>query len=107
MGTLDTSPGTVDHYAAPFAVCEIAAHSALGLLLLARGTAMNEGLQSPNTKRWVIRRKAAVLAAVRAGKITIDEASRRYNLSTEELLAWQRAFEIYGLPGLRTTHLQE
>ena len=63
-------------------------------------------LPPPNTKRWVIRRKAAVVAAVRAGEITVEEACRRYQLSEEEFVAWQRAFEAYGLPGLRTTRLQ-
>ena len=42
-------------------------------------------LPPSNTKRWVVRRKAAVLAAVRAGAITIEEACRRYELSAEEL----------------------
>jgi len=55
----------------------------------------------------VVRRKAAVIAAVQAGRITLEEACRRYQLSEEEFLAWQRAFEAHGLPGLRTTHLQE
>jgi transposase-like protein len=55
----------------------------------------------------VVRRKAAVVAAVQGGKITLEEACRRYQLSEEEFLAWQRAFEAHGLPGLRTTHLQE
>jgi transposase-like protein len=63
-------------------------------------------LPPPNTKRWVSRRKAAVVAAVRAGEITVEEACRRYQLSEEEFFAWQRAFEAYGLPGLRTTRLQ-
>ena len=63
-------------------------------------------LPPPNTKRWVVRRKAAVVAAVRAGVITLDEACRRYELSEEEFLAWQRAFDAYGLRGLRTNRLQ-
>jgi len=62
-------------------------------------------LPPPDTKRWVGRRKAAVVAAVRAGVITVEEACRRYQLSEEEFLAWQRAFEAYGLPGLRTTRI--
>jgi len=64
-------------------------------------------LPPPNTRRWVIRRKAAVVAAVQSGKITLEEACRRYQLSEEEFIAWQRALEAHGLPGLRTTHLQE
>ena len=47
-------------------------------------------LPPPNTRRWVIRRKAAVVAAVRAGDITLEEACRRYQLSEAEFLSWQR-----------------
>ena len=63
-------------------------------------------LPPTNTNRWVARRKAAVLAALRSGAITMEEACRRYALSEEELLAWQRAFEAHGLPGLRATRLR-
>ena len=63
-------------------------------------------LPPPNTTRWVVRRKAAVLAAVRSGAITIEEACRRYRLTEEEFLSWQRAFDAHGLPGLRATRLQ-
>ena len=34
-------------------------------------------LPPPNTKRWVIRRKAEVVAAVRGGLLSLDEACRR------------------------------
>jgi len=63
-------------------------------------------LPSPDTRRWVVRRKAVVVQAVRSGTITLQEACRRYNLSVEEFLAWQRAIERYGIPGLRVTRLQ-
>ena len=63
-------------------------------------------LPSPDTKRWVVRRKAVVVQAVRSGSLTLQEACRRYNLSLEEFLAWQRAIERYGVPGLRVTRLQ-
>lgn len=66
-----------------------------------------DSLPPPNTKRWVIRRKAEVVAAVRGGLLTLDEACQRYALTTEEFLSWQRAIETHGLPGLRTTRLQE
>lgn len=66
-----------------------------------------EGLPPPNTKRWVIRRKAEVVAAVRAGVISLEEACRRYTLSIEEFLSWQRLVESHGLPGLRVTRLQD
>ena len=64
-------------------------------------------LPPPTTKRWVIRRKAEVVAAVRAGVISLEEACRRYTLSIEEFLSWQRLVESHGLPGLRVTRLQD
>lgn len=64
-------------------------------------------LPPPNTGRWVVRRKAAVVAAVRSGGITIEEACRVYQLSKEELRSWEHAFEIHGLPGLRATRVQQ
>jgi len=60
-------------------------------------------LPSPNTKRWVARRNAAVVAAVSSGTITLEEACRRYQMSEEEFFAWQRAFETFGLLGLRAS----
>jgi hypothetical protein len=66
-----------------------------------------DDLPPPNTKRWVIRRKAEVVAAVRGGLISLEEACRRYTLSVEEFLSWQRAIEQHGLPGLRATRLQD
>jgi transposase-like protein len=64
-------------------------------------------LPPANTKRWVVRRKAAVVAAVQAGKITLEEACLRYQLTEEEFRAWQRAYDAHGLPGLRATRLQQ
>lgn len=66
-----------------------------------------EALPPPDTKRWVIRRKAEVVAAVRAGVISLEEACRRYTLSIEEFLSWQRLVDSHGLPGLRVTRLQD
>jgi len=70
-------------------------------------TPLMENLPGSDTKRWVVRRKAAVVAAVRSGAITVEEACRTYQLSEEELLSWERAFEINGLAGLRTTRIQQ
>ena len=60
-------------------------------------------LPAPNTTRWVARRKALVVAAVRQGALSLDEACRRYALTVEEFLGWQTAIERYGLVGLRAT----
>ncbi len=60
-----------------------------------------------NTKRWVIRRKAEVVAAVRGGLLTLEEACSRYTLTLEEFLAWQKAIDQFGMPGLRATRVQQ
>ena len=66
-----------------------------------------QDLPPPNTKRWVIRRKAAVVAGVRAGLISLEEACRRYTLSAEEFLTWQKMIDSYGMRGLRVTRLKD
>lgn len=60
-----------------------------------------------NTKRWVIRRKAEVVAGVRSGLITLEEACKRYSLSIDEFLSWQRLMESHGVRGLRATRIQD
>src|SRR6476660_5935219 len=67
---------------------------------------LNE-LPPPETKRWVIRRKAIVVSAVRSGILTLEEACERYKLSIEEFLSWQRLIDSHGLAGLRVTRLQD
>jgi hypothetical protein len=66
-----------------------------------------EDLPPTGTKRWVIRRKAEVVAGVRAGLISLEEACERYTLSVEEFLSWQRSIDSHGVRGLRTTRLQD
>ncbi len=63
-------------------------------------------LPAPDTKRWIVRRKAEVVAAVRGGLLTSDEACARYRLSPEELASWQHAVDVAGMPGLRVTRTQ-
>ena len=67
----------------------------------------SDDLPPPNTRRWVVRRKAAVVTAVRTGRITLEEALQRYQLTEEEYRSWERAFEQHGLAGLRTTRVQQ
>ena len=66
-----------------------------------------DDLPPPGTTRWVIRRKAEVVAAVRGGLLTLEEACQRYKLTTEEFLSWQASIDEYGLAGLRTTRIQQ
>jgi hypothetical protein len=63
-------------------------------------------LPPAETGRWVIRRKAEVVAAVRGGLLSLEEACKRYTLTTEEFLSWQFSIDQHGLAGLRTTRIQ-
>jgi len=72
------------------------------------GAPMTErDLPPPNTKRWVARRKAQVVAGVRSGLLTLEEACKRYTLTAEEFLSWARAIDRHGVRGLRVTRLQD
>jgi len=64
-------------------------------------------LPPSNTRRWVIRRKAEVVAAVRGGLLSLDDACQRYKLTVEEFLSWQASIDDHGLAGLRTTRIQQ
>ena len=66
-----------------------------------------EDLPAPSTKRWVIRRKAEVVAGVRGGLLSLEEACRRYNLTVDEFRSWQRLLESHGVQGLRTTKIKK
>lgn len=63
-------------------------------------------LPPPSTTRWVVRRKAEVVAAVNGGLLTVDEVCDRYTLTLEEFASWQRAVDRSGMPGLRVTRIQ-
>ena len=63
-------------------------------------------LPVPSTKRWTVRRKAAVIQAVRGGWVPVEEVCRLYMLSVDELLAWERDIDRFGIHGLRSTRYQ-
>ena len=54
-------------------------------------------------QRWVQKRKAAVVAAILAGQMTIEDACERYGLSAEEILSWRNRIERAGVDALRVT----
>jgi hypothetical protein len=64
-------------------------------------------LPKSKTTRWVMRRKAEVVAAVTGGLLTLEEACDRYDLSFEEFLSWQESIDKSGLPGLRISYLSQ
>ena len=57
-------------------------------------------LPAPSTDRWVIRRKAEVLAAVHGGLVSLEDVCRRYMLTVEEFLSWQYSIDRHGLAGI-------
>lgn len=65
-----------------------------------------EDLPPPDTKRWVPRRKAELVAAVRGGLISIEYVSERYGISEDEFLSWAQAVEKHGVRGLQATKVQ-
>ena len=65
-----------------------------------------ESLPPKGTTRWVVRRKAEVVAAVNGGLLTFYEVCDRYDISLEEFASWKRAVERSGMPGLRVTRIQ-
>jgi hypothetical protein len=77
-------------------------------------TANDDGLEVFNQvaelpsvgQRWTVRRKAAVIAAVRAGWLPVEDVCQLYTLSVDELLAWERDIDRNGVPGLRVTRYQ-
>lgn len=60
-------------------------------------------LPPADTTRWVVRRKAEVVAAVRGGLFSREEALAFYGLTSEEFDSWLLMIDEYGIAGLRTT----
>ena len=66
-----------------------------------------DSLPAPDTKRWVARRKAEVVAAVKGGLLSTEEACRRYRLSEEEFQGWVAAVTQQGMTGLMHRRRQQ
>jgi hypothetical protein len=64
-------------------------------------------LPAPRIGRWVIRRKAEVIVAVRGGLLSLEDACSRYTLTVEEFLSRQDSIDRHGFAGPRTTRTQQ
>lgn len=64
-------------------------------------------LPPPDTKRWVVSRKAIVVEAVRRGLVSLADMCGRYALSEEEIRSWMKLSERGGNRALRVTRLQD
>jgi hypothetical protein len=65
-----------------------------------------DDLPQPGPIRWTPRRKAEVVAAVRGGLLSLEEAYTRYRLTEDEFQSWQFAIDQHGLAGLRSARIQ-
>lgn len=64
-------------------------------------------LPPSDTDRWVPRRKAEVVYAIRGGLLSREEACRRYSISSAELFSWERLLDEHGMRALRVTRTQQ
>ncbi|MCB9979077.1 MAG: DUF1153 domain-containing protein [Rhodospirillales bacterium] len=71
-----------------------------------RGRKRGPPLPPPNTVRWVKSRKAAVVHAVQDGRISREDACRRYGLSMEELQSWEELSGKFGDNALKATAIK-
>jgi hypothetical protein len=65
--------------------------------------ALFANLPDADTTHWFPRQKAAVVAAVSNGMLTLPEACERYRLTEEEFYSWIEAIDHHGIAGLRMT----
>jgi hypothetical protein len=72
------------------------------------GTRMSiADLPPPDTQRWVVRRKAEIVAAVQGGLLSLDEVRDRYGLTIEEFMSWQSSIDRHGIRGLKVTRYDQ
>lgn len=64
-------------------------------------------LPSADTKRWVISRKEQVVKAIQAGVLSAEDACERYDISMDELHAWQKLIKNHGSKALRVTKIKK
>jgi hypothetical protein len=64
-------------------------------------------LPDGKTRRWAVMCKAQVVAAVRGGLLSLEDACSRYRLTVDEFLNWQQSIDSHGLALLRTSMIQD
>ena len=56
------------------------------------GKQISLALLPPGLRHWQPHHKAMLVAAVRCGSMSLDEAFRRYSLSIDKYLCWYRCY---------------
>jgi hypothetical protein len=64
-------------------------------------------LPASRPQRWIVKRKAQIVAAVDCGLLSVEEACSRYGLTLDEFLSWKRDLANGGLPGLHRARIQD
>jgi hypothetical protein len=59
----------------------------------------------PDAPRWTAGKRLSVLTEIAEGKITVAVACAAYGLTEAEIEAWQTAFEVDGIGGLKAKNL--
>jgi len=63
-------------------------------------------LPPADVAHWTPARKAEVVAAVRSGRVPLDDVCRRYAMTIEEFMSWSSAVDAHGLPGLQVGNIR-
>ena len=72
-----------------------------------RASLPNASLPPPDTKHWLARHKAQVVAAVSAGALDLEEACQRYALTPDEFASWQEAVTYGGTAALSVRQMHD
>jgi hypothetical protein len=59
-----------------------------------------------STKHWTAYRKAGVVQAIRDGRLTTEQACRRFGLGADELVHWIALHNTHGVGSLRVCDTQ-
>jgi hypothetical protein len=64
-------------------------------------------LPKPGMKRWLIRHKAELVAAVEGRLLSLNELLRHYRITPSEYEHWKDAVRKFGMAGLRSTRARD
>ncbi len=64
-------------------------------------------LPSPDTRHWVPRKKAEVVAAVERGVLSREEACKLYKMAVDEFTSWEQTIKTQGVSALQVSGLNE
>ena len=66
-----------------------------------------QDLPATDTRRWVWRKKAMLVAAVDGGLLSLESACERYRLTVDEFVSWKSDCSAHGYEALKIKSIQE